>query len=197
MGRPRRPPHAYLPKEGSVEFELLSSSTAFSGKIFDIKIDRLRLPNGNEMRFDYLVHPGAVTLVPYDDQGRIWFVRQYRHAVGAELLELPAGTLEPDEPAEQTALRECREEIGMTAGKLEAVGGLYMVPGYSSEYMQIFLATELRPDPLPRDQDEVLEVAPLPLEQVRARLHDGSLRDAKTVAAIALTLPRLPGIEHR
>lgn len=171
--------------------EVLSTSTPFRGKIFDIQVDQLRLPDGQEMRFDYLVHPGAVTLVPYDNQGRIWFVRQYRHAVGAELLELPAGTLEPHEPAERTAQRECREEIGMRAGKLERLGGLYMVPGYSTEHMQIYLATELEPDPLPRDQDELLEVTQLPLEQVLAQLRAGELHDAKTVASIALALPRL------
>lgn len=171
--------------------EVISSRVEFSGKIFEIRVDQLRLPSGHEMRFDYLVHSGAVTLVPFDQQGRIWFVRQYRHAVGAELLELPAGTLEPDESPEDTARRECREEIGMRAGKLERIGGLYMVPGYSSELMQIYLATELEPDPLPRDLDELLQVTQLPLEQVQAQLHDGSLRDAKTVAAIALALPRL------
>lgn len=171
--------------------EIISSSVEFNGKIFDIQVDRLRLASGHEMRFDYLVHPGAVTLVPLDGQGRIWFVRQYRHAVGAELLELPAGTLEPDEPPEDTALRECREEIGMRPGKLEHIGGLYMVPGYSSEHMQIYLATELEPDPLPADQDELLEITQLPLDQVRTQLHDGRIQDAKTVAAIALSLPRL------
>lgn len=171
--------------------EVLSSSTAFRGKIFDIQVDQLRLPNGQQMRFDYLVHPGAVTLVPYDRQERIWFVRQYRHAVGTELLELPAGTLEPDEAAERTAERECREEIGMRPGKLERLGHLYMVPGYSTEHMQVYLATELEPDPLPRDQDELLEVTQLPLEEVLAQLRAGQLHDAKTVACLALALPRL------
>jgi ADP-ribose pyrophosphatase len=174
-----------------VEFELISSTVAFSGKIFDIKVDQLRLPSGEQMRFDYLVHAGAVTLVPVDQQQRIWFVRQYRHAVRTELLELPAGTLEPGEPPEETARRECREEIGMSAGNLRMIGELFLAPGYSSEHMQVYLASELRPDPLPRDQDEFLEIVQLGLEEVMQQLHSGVIRDAKTVAAIALALPLL------
>ncbi len=175
-----------------MSIEVISSTLEFRGKIFDVQVDQLRLPSGQQMRFDYLVHPGAVTLVPFDRQGRIWFVRQYRHAVGTELLELPAGTLEPGEPPEDTAGRECREEIGMRPGKLTPIGELYMVPGYSSERIQIYLATELEPDPLPRDKDELLQVTQLPLDLVRDQLHDGSIRDGKTVAALALSLPRLP-----
>lgn len=178
-----------------MKFELISSEVAFSGKIFDIKIDQLRLPSGEQMRFDYLVHAGAVTMVPVDDQGHIWFVRQYRHAIGAELLELPAGTLEPDEPPERTAARELREEIGMRADRLERIGQIYPSPGYSDEQIDIYLATDLSPDPLPRDQDEYLEVVQLELREVQARLHSGQILDGKSVAAIALTLPLLT--EHQ
>lgn len=174
-------------------FELLSSTVGFDGKIFKVMIDQLRLPTGQQMRFDFVDHPGAVTLVPVDDRRRVWFVRQYRHAVKTELLELPAGTLEPGEPVEVTALRECREEIGMAADKLERLGELLLVPGYSSERTHVYLATELRPSPLARDEDELLEVVQVELDRVQQMMHDGTLRDAKTLASLTLALPRLNG----
>jgi ADP-ribose pyrophosphatase len=171
-------------------YELMSSAVEFAGKIFEVRVDRLKLPSGQQMRFDYVVHSGAVAIVPFDERGRIWFVKQYRHAVRRQLLEIPAGTLEADEPPEVCAARECREEIGMAPGNLEPIGGFYPVPGYSSEYIHVFLATDLRPDPLPGDEDELLEVSQIDLEQVLEMLHSGEINDAKTLAAIAMALPR-------
>lgn len=166
--------------------ELLSSEKAFEGKVFDVRIDQVRLANGHETRIDIVEHAGAVTFIPVDDEGEIWFVRQYRHATGRELLELPAGTLEAGEDPATTAARECREEIGMSAGKLEDLGGFFLAPGYSNEYMHVFLATDLQPDALERDADELIEVVKMPFTQAVAQVHAGEILDAKTLAALHL-----------
>jgi len=132
-----------------------------------------------------------VALLPVGQDGLIWFVRQYRHPAGKRLLELPAGTLEPGEPPEECARRECREEIGMAPGRLERLGGFYLAPGYSTEYLHVFLAADLQPSPLPGDEDEQLEIERLGLEQALRRMRRGEIEDAKSLAALLLGLPLL------
>jgi ADP-ribose pyrophosphatase len=102
-----------------MEFTTIRSEKVYTGRVFDVYLDEIRLPNGKLSELDIVQHLGAVTLVPVDDQGRLWMVRQYRHAARGELLELPAGSLEDREPAEDCAHREAREEIGMAAKQLE------------------------------------------------------------------------------
>ena len=137
-----------------MRYETVHSEKKYAGKAFDVRRDEILLPDGQVAQLDIVEHVGAVTLIPLDETGAIWFVRQYRHATGKDLLELPAGTIEPGEPAEQCARREIREEIGMAARELKKVGEFFLAPGYSTEYMHVFLATGLYPDPLPGDPDE-------------------------------------------
>lgn len=172
-------------------FETLSSETAFTGRIFGVRRDQVRLPDGKLAYLDVVQHKGAVTLVPLDDQGYVWFVRQYRHAVGQELLELPAGTLDEDEQPETCALREIREEIGMSAGQIQKIGEFYLAPGYSTEYMFVYLATGLLSDPLQADEDEFLSVERIPVEQVFDLALAGKVRDSKSLAALFLAQPYL------
>jgi ADP-ribose pyrophosphatase len=172
-------------------YELISSESTYQGKAFSVRRDQLRLPDGSLARLDIVEHVGAVTVLPFDEAGQIWFVRQYRHAAGLELLELPAGTLEPDEEPEACALREIREETGMAAGRLQKIGEFFLAPGYSTEYMYVFLAGDLTHDPLPGDADEFLSVERFPLAQVEAMLLNGEIQDAKTIAALALGRPFL------
>ena len=121
-------------------FEFLTSETLLEGKAFRIRRDALRTPDGRTMSLDIVEHGGSAVMVPLDDEGNLLFVRQYRHAARAELLELPAGTRNGDEPYEICAAREIREETGMAAGQLEKVGEFYLAPGYSTEFMAVFLA---------------------------------------------------------
>ena len=169
-----------------MDIELISSEVAFEGKVFDVRVDQVRLADGHETRIDLVIHSGAVTLIPRDEDGTIWFVRQYRHATGGYLLELPAGTLEHGEDPASTAARESREEIGMSPGRLEDLGGFYLAPGYSNEYMHVFLATELAPDALARDPDEIIEIEKMTAQEVVAQIRDGGFQDAKTLAALNL-----------
>jgi ADP-ribose pyrophosphatase len=172
-------------------YETRNSETVYLGKAFDVRKDRVLLPDGKETSFDVVVHPGAVTLIPVDSEGRILFVRQYRYAVGEELLELPAGTLEAGEDPQDCAHREIREETGMSAAKLEKIGEFFLVPGYSTEYMYIFLATILKPDPLPGDEDEFITVEAVSLEKIPELISQGTLRDAKSLSALLLAEPYL------
>jgi ADP-ribose pyrophosphatase len=169
-----------------MSFELLKSETVYAGRAFAIRRDTLRLPDGRENSFDIVVHIGSVIILPLDSKGQLLFVRQYRHAAGLELLELPAGTLDPGESPGTCAAREVREETGMAAGKLDHLGGFYLAPGYSTEYMHVYLATGLRHDPLNPDDDEFLSVEKYPLKEALAMFERGEIQDAKSIAAILL-----------
>ncbi len=166
--------------------EPLNSEKVFRGKAFDVRRDRIRLPNGNVAQLDIVEHLGSVVLLPVDEQGYIWFVRQYRHASGQELLELPAGVLHEDEDPLTCAHREIREETGMAADSLQKIGEFFLAPGYSTEYMFVYYATQLRPDPLPSDVDEILHVEKIPSDQVFDLIKMGKIRDCKTLAALLL-----------
>jgi ADP-ribose pyrophosphatase len=172
-------------------FELLDSETAYRGRAFSIRRDRVRLPDGRQTNLDIVEHIGSVVILPVDEAGNLLFVRQYRHAAGLDLLELPAGTLNGDEAPEMCARREVREETGMAAGNLESLGGFYLAPGYSTEYMHVFLATDLYPAPLEADDDEFLSVEKVPLTEVSKMPAQGLLPDAKSLAALFLARERL------
>jgi ADP-ribose pyrophosphatase len=130
-------------------------------------------------------------ILPIDIAGNVLFVRQYRHATGGDLLELPAGTRDDDEPYEQCAAREIREETGMEAGKLQKLGEFYLVPGYGTELMAAFLATELKENPLQADEDEFLNVEKIPIKQAVQMAERGEIRDAKSLAALLLAKAHL------
>ena|SRR5688572_30400268 len=171
--------------------KVLKSTDVYSGRNFHIKRVNVRWPNGKISSLDILVHPGSVIIIPIDDDGNILFVRQYRHAAGEDLLELPAGTRDDDERFEECAAREIREETGMEAGKLQKVGEFYLAPGYSSEFMVVFLATGLKDNPLDADDDEFLQVEKIPLQQAMEMAERGDVPDAKSLAALLLAKPYL------
>lgn len=169
-----------------MEHSLTGSEPVFDGRAFKVRIDSVRAPDGKVRRIEIVDHPGAVTLVPVDADGRLYFVRQYRHSTLEMLLELPAGTLGAGEDPADCARRECREEIGLAPASLDWLGGFFLAPGYSTEYLHVFLATGLSPSPLPADEDEDLRVERLTPEQVDERIRRGELHDAKTLAALYL-----------
>lgn len=172
-------------------FELLKSENIYPGRAFTIRRDTLRLPDGRETRLDVVEHIGSVVILPLDANGHILFVRQYRHATGLDLLELPAGTLDEGEAPEACALREVREETGMAAGRLEPMGEFYLAPGYSTEYMFAYLATDLHYDPLDADADEFLSVERVPKAEAMAMCERGEILDAKSLAAFLLARKHL------
>lgn len=160
----------------------------YSGRAFTVRSDRIELPNGRTTTLDIVEHGGAVIIAPMTDNGRFVMVRQYRHAARTTLLEFPAGTLEKGEDPHLCAQRELREETGFAAARFERIGGFFLAPGYSTEYLHVFLATGLTPDPLPRDADEFLEVETIRLRELLDIARSGRLEDAKTLASLQLLL---------
>lgn len=170
-------------------FETITRETVYHGRAFNVRRDEVKLPNKRSMHVDVIEHPGAVTILPVDEEGRILFVRQYRHAVGTQLLELPAGTLDPDEQPDACALREIREETGFAAGKIVKLGEFFLAPGYSTEYMLVYLATNLNHDPLPKDKDEFITLVAIPVKKAYELAMNGELMDGKSLAALLLAQP--------
>jgi len=167
-------------------FELIKSEPLFQGRAFKIRRDTLKTPDGKETKLDIVEHGGSVIIIPVDDDGNILFVRQYRHAAGMDMLELPAGTLEEGEDPAVCAAREIREETGFAADKIKKIGNFYLAPGYSTEFMHVYLAQELRHDPLEADADEFLSVEKIPFAEAIQMAERGEMPDAKSLAALLL-----------
>jgi len=176
-----------------MQIDTIKSKAIFQGRAFNVRQDEIRLPNGRTTLLDIVDHKGAVTILPVDENNHIWFIQQYRHAAGKIILELPAGTLEEGEDPETCAFREIREEIGMSASKIEKIGEFYMAPGYSTEYLYAYLATDLKPEPLPGDEDELIKVEKIPTDKAYLLAKSGQIHDSKTLATLLLALGRLIG----
>jgi len=173
-------------------FELIKSEPLLQGRAFKIRRDHLRTPDGKETKFEIVEHGGSVVIIPIDNDGNILFVRQYRHAAGMDMLELPAGTRDSlDEPYEECAAREIREETGMEAGTLTKVGDFYLAPGYSTEFMGAFLATDLKHNPLDPDADEFLSVEKISVKEALVMAERGEMPDAKSLAALFMARSHL------
>ena len=166
--------------------ERVSTESVFEGRIIKVRVDRVTLPGGRESTREVVEHAPAVVVAPIDADDNVLLVRQFRWAAAVPLLEAPAGMLEDGEAPEDGARRELREETGHAAGSLVHLGSFWMAPGYSTEYMYTYLATDLRPDPLPADEDEDIELVPVPWDDIPRLIREGDVRDAKTVAALQL-----------
>lgn len=171
--------------------ETIRKETVYHGKAFNVRRDEVRFPNLPSFHMDIIEHPGAVTILPIDAEGNILFVRQYRHASGKELLELPAGTLDENEEPGACALREIREETGFATSNLVKLGEFWLAPGYSTEYMYVYLATDLHPAPLPGDEDEFIELVPIKVEKAYEMAINGELQDGKTLAVLLMARSHL------
>jgi ADP-ribose pyrophosphatase len=167
-------------------YRTLDSQIHYRGKVFDVRTDQVESPDGKRMSLDVVEHAGAVAMIPVDERGQLILVEQYRHPAGKKLLELPAGTLEPGEDPAETAARECREEIGMAPGTLRHLGGAFLAPGYSTEFLHFFLATDLESNPLDPDEDEDLRINIMTLEEALTAIDQGRIQDAKTIAGLYL-----------
>ena len=167
------------------------TETIYEGRTETLKVHDVRLEDGRVSRREIVEHRGAVALVPLDADGQVLMVEQFRLATGGTLLELPAGTLEPGEGSRDTAEREIEEETGMIAGSIEEIGAFFVSPGYCTEKITVYLATGLTPSTQRLDEDEVVEVVPLPFDEAVARALDGRIRDAKSITGLLLADRRL------
>ncbi len=172
--------------------KVLESRVAYDGKIFQAVVDRVRMPDREkDSEVETVRHAGSVAVAAMPNPDAVVLVRQYRHPVGDYLWELPAGSIDPGEDAEKAARRECHEELGLIAGAAERLGEAWPLPGYCTEYMTFFRLTGLR---LPgaddaeahQDEDEQIETQVFTLEQVRAMIRSGDIKDLKTAAVLAL-----------
>jgi ADP-ribose pyrophosphatase len=157
-------------------------------------VDTVLLPDGSTAEREIVGTPGAVVILPLTDAGEVRMVRQYRSAIGEFLLELPAGTLEPDEKPEQAAPRELAEETGDRAARWQWLAGFFTVPGVCDEYIHLYLAADLTPGPPNQEADEFIEVVTIPLEEALRMVKEGEIRDAKTIIGL-LMAARLEGIQ--
>ena len=165
--------------------EVLSRARAFDGRVVDLWLERVRLPNGAETELEVVRHTGASAVVPLTADGNVVMVRQYRHAAGGWLLEIPAGTLEGGvEAPEACAHRELIEETGLRAGRLEPLGWIWTTPGFTDEKIWLYLATELEKSAQELEPDEALTVVRLPLAAAVERVHSGEIRDGKTICGL-------------
>jgi ADP-ribose pyrophosphatase len=164
--------------------KLLDSKCAYRGKRINLRVDDIELPSGKRTTREIVEHSNCVAIVVLDDAENVILVRQHRSAVDQDLLEIPAGKVEPGESPLACARRELREETGYLARKMEGLGGFYASPGYSTEYLYLYLATELDPIPEVPDADEILDVVRVPLAGIPGMIASGEIRDAKTLVGL-------------
>jgi ADP-ribose pyrophosphatase len=161
----------------------VSSRREFEGRLLSLRVDDVELESGRRTTREVVEHPGAVAILAWDGE-RLAAVRQWRQAAGAELLEIPAGTLEPGESPLVTAQRELGEECGLTAASWEAGPAFYTAPGFSTELLTLFLATDLSSVNAAPPEDEALERSWITLGDALASIEDGRIRDAKSLVGI-------------
>lgn len=167
----------------------VTSRRVYTGKVINLDIDQIRFPNGNHGELEIIRHSGASAVLPFlgdpaGDDPTILLIRQYRYAADGFIYEIPAGRLEPDEPPEECAVRELREETGCTAAKMEHLYTMYTTPGFTDERIHLFVATGLERGESALESDEIVEVVPTTMSAALRLIKDGTINDAKTALSI-------------
>jgi ADP-ribose pyrophosphatase len=173
--------------------ELIESELVYNGKVITVSRDKVRLQNGAEASRDIVRHNGAVAMVPQLSDGRIVLVRQWRHAAGRALLEIPAGSLNKGEDPLTAAHRELIEEIQYKAGKMQRLCGIFTAPGFCTEYITVFLASDLTPQAGVGDDDEFIETEIVTQAQALAKIDSGEIEDGKSICGL-LSVARMQGV---
>ena len=167
-----------------VEEETLSSQLVFQGRAVRLRVDTVRLPGGRETTREIVEHDDCVAVVALDADGRILLVKQFRKAVGKGLLEIPAGGINPGESPEEAVRREMREEPGYLPRSIERMGGFYSAPGYATEYLYLYLATDLLPSQLFAEDTGGISLIRVAPEEIPGLINSGSICDAKSIAGL-------------
>lgn len=171
--------------------KIIASRYVYKGQVVTLRIDTAALGGGRTHDFEIIEHGGAVAMVPIDDDGQVYLIRQYRDSIQKPLLEIPAGVLERNESPVECARRELQEEIGYYPEQLEELGGGYLAPGYSTEYITIYLVQGLRPSRLIGDVDEDISVERIPFRQALRLALENEIEDAKTILGVVWAAARL------
>ena len=169
-----------------------ASQEIYKGKVVHLFVDTVTLPNGRTTTLEMIRHPGAAAVVPFLDARTILLVRQYRHAAGGFLLEIPAGKLDPGEAPEACARRETEEETGYRTGRLEKLGAILTTPGITDEIIHLYAGFDLAPARAALEFDECLTVEARPFAEALALVERGEIQDAKTMSALLLAARRWP-----
>ena len=154
------------------------------GKFLEMVTEEIELPNGRRVELDIIRHPGASAIVPFLDDDRVLLIRQYRYAAGGTIYEVPAGKLDPGEDAETCARRELEEEAGVRAGRLVSLGSILTTPGFTDERIHLFSAFDLETTEMRHESDEIIEMAPMRLDEALDLVWSGELCDAKSALAL-------------
>lgn len=167
----------------------LARRRIYTGRVVHLDVDSVQYPDGSTGEMEMLRHPGAAAVIPFASDPRgadptVLLIRQYRYATGGTLYEIPAGRLDAGEAPEQCARRELKEEVGVTAGRLERLTTIWTTPGFTDERIHLFWAADLAAGAHAREPDEFIEVVPKPLSDVLAMVRSGEICDGKTVVAI-------------
>ena len=163
-----------------------TSRLIYEGRVIKLEIESVTLPNGVSLELELVRHPGGAAVVAVDESGRVCMLRQYRHAAGGWLWEIPAGKLETGEAAGNTASRELAEEAGLHAGSWEALGKILVTPGFCDETIDLFLARNLTATKLQQQADELIEIHWMAFGDVLDKVYDGTISDAKTMLGLIL-----------
>jgi ADP-ribose pyrophosphatase len=166
--------------------ELLGTRRIFDGVVVKLRVDTIRKESGEVTTREIIEHNPCIAVIPLDGDDNVVFVRQFRRAAARELLEIPAGGIEPGETPEEATLREMQEETALKPGRLVRLGGAYSTPGFSDEYLHLFLATGLEPGRLVAEDTDEIEVVRVPLADVPGLVAGGKIEDSKTLAALYL-----------
>jgi ADP-ribose pyrophosphatase len=149
-----------------------------------VSTERFPLPSGGELELDIVQHPGASAVVPFISDSEVLLIRQYRHATGGTILEVPAGKIDPGETPAVTAARELEEEVGQRVGRLEELGWIWTTPGFANEKIYLYAAFELTATASRPEDDELIELVPTPLDEALDMIWRGELTDAKSAIAL-------------
>jgi ADP-ribose pyrophosphatase len=179
----------------NIEETVTSSKRLYDGRIINLRLDTMVLPNGKMSQREIVEHRGAVAMVPMLDRDTVILVRQYRRAAASCLLEIPAGTRDHNEDIELCARRELAEEINYHAGRMVKLFHSYMAPGYSTEIIHTFLALDLTPTEGHTDEDEFLEIVPTAFTEAIEKIKSGEIVDAKTISGLLFAERLLPDLE--
>jgi ADP-ribose pyrophosphatase len=171
--------------------KIMHTDEIYNGRVVKLVVHDVELPDGKHSKRELVRHPGAVAIVALDPDQNVLLVRQYRIAADRILSEIPAGTLNPGEDPQVCAIRELQEETGYKPGNIERIGGIFVAPGYTTEFIHLYLATNLAESSLDQDEDEFIEMDRVPLSEAIAMIERGDIIDGKSTAALLMVARRM------